>query len=126
MLRAMKKFALFVLVPLLAYGVSRLLSLEPAVAVGLLLAATAAGAPSFIKLTQIANGDLAFATGILVLLLVATIVYIPIVVPFITTTATVGGPAIAMPLLLTMLLPLGIGLLVDAWFEPLTGACCPS
>ena len=54
--------------PLLAYFVSRLLSLEPAIAIGLLLAATAAGAPFLIKLTKIAKGDLAFAAGLLVLL----------------------------------------------------------
>jgi bile acid:Na+ symporter, BASS family len=115
----------FVLVPLLAYGVSQPLSLEPAVAVGLLLAATAAGAPFLIKLTQIAEADLAFAAGLLVLLLVVTIVYMPIVVPLIAPAATVSADAIATPLVLTMLLPLGIGLLVDAWFEPLTNRLLP-
>src|SRR5690348_10164761 len=64
----------FILVPVLAYIVSRFLSLEPSVTIGLLLVATAAGSPFFIKLTQIAKGDLAFAAGILVLLLVVTIV----------------------------------------------------
>jgi predicted Na+-dependent transporter len=115
----------FALVPLLAYGVSRLLSLEPAVAVGLLLAATAAGAPFLIKLTQLAKSDSAFAAGLLVLLLVVTIVYMPIVVPLIAPTVTVNARAIATPLVMTMLLPLGIGLLVDAWFEPLTDRLLP-
>jgi BASS family bile acid:Na+ symporter len=115
----------FVLVPLLAYVVTRLLSLEPAFAVGLLLVATAAGAPFLIKLTQIARGETAFAAGLLVLLLVATIVYMPIVVPLIGPTASVSMSAIAGPLILTMLLPLGIGLLIDAWFEPLTDRLLP-
>jgi BASS family bile acid:Na+ symporter len=115
----------FVLVPVLAYIVSRLLSLEPAVAAGLLLVATAAGAPFFIKLTQIAKGDLAFAAGILVLLLLVTIVYMPILVPLIAPSVTVSALAIAWPLVLTMLLPLGIGLLVDAWFELLTDRLLP-
>jgi BASS family bile acid:Na+ symporter len=115
----------FALVPLLAYGVTRLLSLEAPVAIGLLLAATAAGAPFLIKLTQIAEADLAFASGLLVLLLVVTIVYMPIVVPLIAPAAAVSASAIAMPLVLTMLLPLGIGLLVDAWFEPLTERLLP-
>jgi BASS family bile acid:Na+ symporter len=115
----------FVLVPLLAYVVSRLLSLEPAVTVGLLLVATAAGAASFIKLTQIANGDLAFAAGLLVLLLLVTVVYMPIVVPIIAPAMTVSALAIALPLVLTMLLPLGIGLLVDACFEPLADRLLP-
>jgi bile acid:Na+ symporter, BASS family len=115
----------FVLVPLLAYGVTRLLSLEPPVALGLMLAATAAGAPFLLKLTQIAHADLAFASGLLVLLLVVTIVYMPIVVPLIAPAATVSASAIAVPLVLTMLLPLGIGLLIDAWFEPLTDRLLP-
>ena len=115
----------FILVPLMAFGVSRLLSLEPAVTVGLLLAATAAGAPFSIKLTQIAKGSLAFAAGLLVLLLVVTIVYMPIVVPLIAPAATVSARAIATPLVLTMLLPLGIGLLVDAWLEPVTDRLLP-
>ena len=97
----------FVLIPVLAYVVSRLLSLEPAVMIGLLLAATAAGAPFLTTLTKIAEGDLAFAAGLLVLLLVVTIFYMPIVVPLIAPAAMVSALAIATPLVLTMLLPLG-------------------
>jgi predicted Na+-dependent transporter len=115
----------FVVVPALAYGVSELLSLEPAVRIGLLLAAAAAGAPFLFKLTQIAEGDTAFAAGLLVLLLVVTIVYMPIVVPLIAPAATVNARVIATPLVLTMLFPLGIGLLVDFWFEPLSHRLLP-
>jgi BASS family bile acid:Na+ symporter len=57
----------FFLVPLLAYAVTRLLTLEPAMEIGLILVSTAAGAPFLIKLTQLADGDLAFAGGLLVL-----------------------------------------------------------
>lgn len=115
----------FVLVPLLAYVVAQLLSLEPAIAVGLQLVGTAAGAASFIKLTQIAKGDLAFAAGLLVVLLVVTIFYMPIVVPLVAPAARVNAFAIATPLILIMLLPLGLGLLVDAWFERLADRLLP-
>lgn len=115
----------FVLVPLLAYVVSRLLLLEPAVTSGLLLAATAAGAPFLIKLTKIAKGDLSLAAGLLVLLLVVTIFYMPIVVPLIAPAATISALAIATPLVATMLLPLGLGLLIDFWFESLTDRLLP-
>jgi predicted Na+-dependent transporter len=107
----------FVLVPLLAYAVARLLSFDSSVETGLIMVATAAGAPFLIKLTQIADGDLAFSAGLLVLLLVATMVYMPIVVPLIAPDAAVSATSIAAPLVLTMLLPLGIGLFVDARFE---------
>src|SRR4029434_4221054 len=78
----------FVLVPLLACLVTRVLALDPALAMGLMLVSTAAGAPFLIKLTQMADGDLAFAAGLLVLLLVATMIYMPIVVPLIAPDAT--------------------------------------
>ena len=117
--------ATFILVPLLANVVSRLLSLDPSAAIGLLLVATAAGALFFIKPTQIANRDLAFAAGLLVLLLVATIIYMPIIVPLIASASTVSAFAIATPLVMTMLLPRGIGLLVDHRFEPLSDRLLP-
>jgi BASS family bile acid:Na+ symporter len=107
----------FILVPLLAYAVVRLLPLDQAAQIGLMLVATAAGAPFLIKLTQLANGDTAFGAGILVLLLVGTIIYMPIVVPLVAPEARVSATSIAMPLILTMLLPLGAGLFIDAYFE---------
>jgi predicted Na+-dependent transporter len=107
----------FVLVPLLAYAITRFLSLGEAREIGLLLVAVAAGAPFLIKLTQAADGDLALAAGLLVLLVVVTIGYMPIVVPLIAPDAEVSASSIAMPLVLTMLLPLGIGLFIDARFE---------
>ncbi len=107
----------FVLVPLLAYAIAGFLSLGEGREIGLLLVATAAGAPFVIKLTQAANGDLALASGLLVLLVVITIGYMPIVVPLIAPGAEVSALSIAMPLVLTMLLPLVIGLFIDAKFE---------
>src|SRR5919206_613889 len=65
----------FVLVPLLAYAITGLLSLGQAREIGLILVASAAGAPFLIKLTQAADGDLATASALLVLLLVVTLGY---------------------------------------------------
>ena len=107
----------FVLVPLLAYAITRFLSLGEGRGIGLLLVAAAAGAPFVIKLTQVADGDLALASGLLVLLVVVTIGYMPIVVPLIAPGAEVSALSIATPLVLTMLLPLVIGLFIDATFE---------
>jgi BASS family bile acid:Na+ symporter len=115
----------FVLVPLLAYAVARLLPIGQAAQVGLMLVATAAGAPFLIKLTQLANGDTAFGAGVLVLLLAVTIIYMPIVVPLVAPQATVSAMSIAMPLVLTMLLPLGVGLFIDARFERLADRLQP-
>ena len=47
----------------------------------LLLLGCAAGAPFLPKLAELAKGNLAFAVGVMVLLMVTTVVYLPIVLP---------------------------------------------
>lgn len=47
----------FILVPLLALGISRLLALDPSLAAGMALVGSAAGAPFLLKLTRVANAD---------------------------------------------------------------------
>ena len=115
----------FVLVPLLAFAVTRVLSLGQARNVGLILVASAAGAPFLIKLTQAAGSDLAVATGLLVLLLVVTIVYMPGVVPLIVPGSAVSASSIARPLVLTMLLPLVVGLVVHPLIPTWTDRLLP-
>ena len=102
----------FVLVPLLAYLVLQVFPLERPYAVGLMLVATAAGAPFLIKLTERSAGNLAISATLLVILLPATVVYMPLVVPLLVPEAEVSAWAIARPLVVTMLLPLAAGLLV--------------
>ena len=113
----------FVLVPLLAYAITRLLSFGEQRELGLLLVASAAGAPFVIKLAQLAGADLAIAAGVLVLLIVVSIGYMPLVVPLIVPDGDVNALDIARPLVLTMLLPLVIGLIADhfvpTWTERL-------
>jgi predicted Na+-dependent transporter len=109
----------FVLVPLLAYAITLLIPLDEPLRIGLLLLATAAGAPFLPKLAQFAHGNLAFSVGLMVLLMVVTIVYMPLVLPLLLPGVSVDPLAIAGSLVLTMLLPLGVALLVRArWPEP--------
>lgn len=115
----------FVLVPLLAFIVLRLLDPPTPLAIGLFLTATAAGAPFLVKLAVMADADLGLSTTLLLLLLPVTIVYMPIVVPFAVPEAEVSAVAIARPLVLTMLLPLALGLMVRAQREPLAVALQP-
>ena len=107
----------FVLVPILAFLVLRLLPLSEPHAVGIFLIAAAAGAPFLIKLAEAAESDVALSATLLVLLVPATIVYMPIVVPLVLPDARVSALAIAVPLVLTMLLPLAVGLFVRARSE---------
>ncbi len=102
----------FVAVPLLAFGILHLIDLETPYAIGLVLVASAAGAPMIIKFTQLAGGDVAFSAGLLVLLIVVSMGYMPLVVPLLAPGSEISAWAIAAPLVLTMLLPLVAGLVV--------------
>ncbi len=107
----------FVLVPLLVFLLVRVVSLDLPFRIGLFLVASAAGAPFLVQLVRLAGGDLAATAGMLVLLLLATLVYLPVVVPLAFPEANVSAGAIAMPLFMTMLLPLAAGHFVEARFE---------
>jgi BASS family bile acid:Na+ symporter len=104
----------FVLVPLLAYGITRLIPLEQSLQIGLILLATAAGAPFLPKLVQGAKGNIAFGVGLMVLLMIVTIIYVPIVLPLLITGVEVNPWDIAQSLIVLMLIPLAIGLLIKS------------
>ena len=107
----------FIVVPAVAFLLSRIIPLDKDLQIGLILFGTAAGAPFLPKLAQIAKGNGAFAVGLLTLLLVATVIYLPIVLPLLLPGVSVNAGQIALSLVLKMLLPLGIGLFVKARYE---------
>jgi len=104
----------FVLVPLVAWGLTAALDLKDGYEVGLLIMATAAGAPFLPKLAQAAKGNLAFSVGLMVLLMIVTIIYMPIFLPLLLSGVDVDAMAIASSLFWTMLVPLAIGLFFKA------------
>lgn len=104
----------FVLMPLGAFVVARLLWLDESLRVALLLLSMAAGAPFLPKLAGIAKGNLAFAVGLMVLLMVLTVGYMPLVLPLLLEGVAVDPTQIARSLVLLMLLPLALGLGVKA------------
>ena len=71
----------FVLTPALAYAILRVIPLEQGLATGLIIVACAAGAPFLPKLVQVAKGDAAFSVGMMTLLMVVTVAYLPLVLP---------------------------------------------
>jgi BASS family bile acid:Na+ symporter len=112
----------FVLVPLLAIAIERLIPLDPPVALGLVLLAGSAGAPFLIKLTSAARNDLALSAGLLLLLVPATVVFLPFYVPLAMTHPSLRGLsygrssilALGVPLLSTLFLPILLGLAIKA------------
>jgi predicted Na+-dependent transporter len=104
----------FVLVPALAYLILLLIPLEQSLAVGLAVLSMAAGAPFLPKLVQGAKGNIAFSVGLMVLLMVVTIIYMPLVLPLMLQGVSVNPWDIAKSLIMLMLVPLAIGLLIKS------------
>jgi BASS family bile acid:Na+ symporter len=104
----------FVLVPLLAYLILQVIPIEQSLKVGLIVLSTAAGAPFLPKLVQGAKGNIAFAVGLMVLLMVVTIIYMPLVLPLLLQGVSVNPWDIAKSLIVLMLVPLALGLLIKS------------
>jgi predicted Na+-dependent transporter len=115
----------FILAPALAYAIGSLLSLSNGLRLGLIVVSTAAGAPFLPRLTQLAKGDIAFAVGLMTLLVVTTIFYMPLVLPRLLGGVTVNPWEIARTLILLMFLPLTTGLLIRARYRETAESLVP-
>lgn len=104
----------FIAVPLLAWGIQAVMNLDQDLYSGLVLVATAAGAPFLPKLAQMAKGNVAFSVGMMTMLMVLTVAYMPLALPLFLSDVEVSAWDIANSLITTMLLPLAIGLLMKA------------
>lgn len=107
----------FVVVPLLAYFLMRAFRLPQGHSMGLFLIASAAGAPFTLSLVRMARGSIDKTGGLMLLLLVATLLYLPLVVPRAIPEAHVDVGAITLNLVLSMLVPLVLGAVLRA-FRP--------
>jgi len=115
----------FILVPIVAYLITTIYPLSDGLKIGLLLVSTAAGAPFLPRLAQIAKGNLAFSVGLMVLLMVFTIAYLPVVLPRLLQGVSVDPWSIARPLILLMLIPLAMGLFTKSRYAEIAGALHP-
>ncbi|MGL4651330.1 MAG: bile acid:sodium symporter family protein, partial [Caldilineaceae bacterium] len=104
----------FVLVPLLAYAIIRLIPLDQSLQIGLIVLSTAAGAPFLPKLVQGAKGNIAMGVALMTLLMVVTIAYMPLVLPLLLPGVEVNPWDIAKSLIVLMLIPLALGLLIKS------------
>ncbi len=108
----------FVAVPLVVWAIQAVMDLDQDIYTGLVLMGTAAGAPFLPKLAQAAKGNAAFSVGLMVLLMVVTVVYMPLVLPLLLSGVSINAWDIAKSLIFLMLLPLAIALFVKArWAE---------
>jgi len=111
----------FILVPLFVYVMAMVLPLSEGYETGLILLSIAAGAPFLPKLADIAKSNVPFSIGLMLLLMVVTIFYLPFVLPYLLKGAEVSSWEIAKSLIITMLTPLIIALLIRAYAEKIAG-----
>jgi predicted Na+-dependent transporter len=104
----------FVLVPLLAFAIIKIIPLDQSLQIGVILLGTAAGAPFIPKLVQGAKGNVAYAVGLMFLIMVVTIFYLPFILPVLLPGVDVSPWDIAKSLITTMLVPLVIGMLIKS------------
>ena len=88
-----------------------MIPLDQALQIGLIVLATTAGAPFLVKEVQAAEGNLSLGVGLMFMLMIVTIFYVPIVLPFLLPGVEVNGWDIAKSLIVTMLIPIVLGLM---------------
>lgn len=112
-LLAMTLLVNFVIVPAAAILLASLFRLDADLRIGLILISAVAGAPLVPKLAQIAKANIPFAVASTAMLVVATVIYLPLVLPLILPGIQIDPISIIRPLSIQILLPLALGLIVD-------------
>lgn len=104
----------FIIGPLLAWGLTIIISLAPPYAAGLLLLGMTPCAPFLPVMVNRAQGDIAYAPAMLLLSAVGTVLLLPVMVmvPLMVSGLAVDAWTVARPLLLLVLLPLMIGMVL--------------
>jgi BASS family bile acid:Na+ symporter len=115
----------FIVAPLLMFVLLRLSPLDLPLKIGLFLFSLCAGAPVLIKLTQLSQHDLALGAATMMLLMVATVVYLPFMLPLLLPGVAVDAWGIARTLLSQMLLPIAVGMAVARLLPAVTAAAQP-
>ena len=115
----------FVLVPLFVYLLLLVVPLDEPVKDGFIIMALASGPPALPKLAQIVKGNLAFSTGLMMLLMLGTVFYMPIALPLVLQGVEVNSWDIAKPLIFLMLTPLAIGLFIKDKSEVIASTLQP-
>jgi bile acid:Na+ symporter, BASS family len=115
----------FIFAPLLMVIALYFAPFDPALKAGLVIFALGAGAPFLIKLTQTAEHDLSLGAAVMMVLMVVTVGYMPLVLPRLLSGISVDALAIAKALLLQMLLPIGLGMLLAQFLPALSKKAQP-
>lgn len=100
--------------PLLAFGLTRVIPLDPAYVAGLILISMAPTAPFYPLMVRRAKGDVSAGATYKLIAILATVVLLPILAPLLITGLTVDSWSLAKPLIFMVLIPLLVGIAIQA------------
>ena len=106
----------FIIVPLFAIGLVSVVPVSEGVKIGIILLSLSGGAPFIPMVVATAKSHVGSGVGLMVLLLVITIFFMPVVVPKVLSGTTINSWDIAKSLVSMMLVPLVLALFVRARF----------
>ncbi len=125
-LNVMLFLSTFILVPALMIGLAALLPFDNQVKMAIIVLGICGGAPFVPWLVSLAKGNIPYSAAATNMLLVATLIILPLVMPplqhLLKTGANVSVWHVAWPLLLFMLLPFVVGIIIRARSLSLTMA----
>ena len=103
----------FVLCPAVAYGLTLVIPLKPAFAMGFMLLSLAPCAPLLPMVAEKAHADLNYVASFILLAAFGTVIYMPVMVPVLVKGLSVSAWTVAKPLLFLVVIPLVIGVAVQ-------------
>lgn len=110
----------FLLAPLMMLLLLKVFTISEPLEAGLIIFSMAAGAPFVIKLTQFSEHDIAFGATLLIVLVLATSLFVPIALPLALPGVSINALEIFFSLARQLILPIIIGLLVNRLVPGLT------
>ena len=116
----------FILLPILTYCILQLIPLQQGLAIGLVLMAAGAGSPFMLKLVQFTKADIAFAVGLMLILSIVTLIYMPLVLSILLPDVSVNPLSIAVSLLVLIFIPLISGTVIKSRYDKLAKTIQPT
>jgi predicted Na+-dependent transporter len=116
----------FILLPIVTYIILQTIPLEQGLAIGLVLMAAGAGSPFMLKLVQFMKADMAFAVGLMLILAIVTLIYMPLALSFLIPGVSVNPTSIAVSLLVLIFLPLIVGTAVKSRYSEIAKTIQPT
>ncbi len=103
----------FVVLPVIALAITKFIPIESPYAMGLILLGMTPCAPFLPPMVQRAKGDMGYTAAFMLLISVATVIYMPVMVPVLVKGLSASALTIAKPLVLFLLLPFALGLVIQ-------------